>query len=300
MFHRIALTAALALTAGALHAERLTDQPLVTADWLSENLGHDSLLVIDVRDPVAEASVHAAGHIPGAVSAPYGSFGWRETVDGVPGMLPPVETIAARIGSLGVDGDTHVVIVSEGSDSSEFGKATRVYWTFKVLGHDAVSILDGGQIAWAAAGGAISQDETLPEPATFTAAFRPELVAKADDVHAAIENGVELVDGRPAAQFSGAEKAPVARVAGTIPTAISIEQGSFYDGTFASQEIVARLTEAAGVTADEEVIAFCNTGHWASIVWFGLSEVGGNGNVALYDGSMADWTANEANPVVVE
>lgn len=300
MFNRLALTAALVLTAGALHAERLTDQPLVTPDWLSENLGHERLLVIDVRDPVAEASVYAAGHIPGAISAPYGSFGWRETVDGVPGMLPPVETIAARIGSLGVDGDTHVVIVSEGSDSSEFGKATRVYWTFKVLGHDAVSILDGGQIAWAAAGGALTQDETLPEPATFEAAFRPELIATSDDVHGAIENGVELVDGRPAAQYSGEEKPPVARVAGTIPTAINIEQSAFYNGSFATHDIVARLTEAAGVTTDEEVIAFCNTGHWASIAWFGLSEVGGNENVSMYDGSMADWTANETNPVVVE
>jgi thiosulfate/3-mercaptopyruvate sulfurtransferase len=287
-----------ALASPAL-SEALTDQPLVDSAWLAANLGHERLVVIDVRDPAKDGSQDfAKGHVPGSLSAPYASYGWREKVNGVPGMLPPVESIAARIGALGVDGSDHVVIVSEGTDSSEFGKATRVYWTFKVLGHDAVSILDGGFKAWTASGQAVSTEAATATPAEFVAELQPELLATAEEVRTAIDGPVALVDGRPAKQFRGEEKAPVARVAGTIPTAVNLENSVFYSDTgFTAADALAGLTDAAGLGNDDEAIAFCNTGHWASVVWFGLSEVLGRDQVAMYDGSMADWTQDEANPV---
>jgi thiosulfate/3-mercaptopyruvate sulfurtransferase len=60
---------------------------------------------------------------------------------------------------------------------------------------------------------------------------------------------------------------------------------------------VAALLEAVGVGADEENISFCNTGHWASVAWFGLHEILGNEKAAMYDGSMAEWTLDPARPV---
>jgi thiosulfate/3-mercaptopyruvate sulfurtransferase len=291
--------AVFAALASPAFSEALTDRPLVDAAWLAANLGHEQLVVIDVRDPAEDGTQdYAKGHVPGSLSAPYASYGWREEVNGVPGMLPPVDAIAARIGALGIDGADHVVIVSEGTNSSEFGKATRIYWTFKVLGHDAVSILDGGFKAWTAAGNTVSTEAAVATPAEFVAELQPELLATTEDVRAAIDGPVELVDGRPAKQYSGEDKAPVARVAGTIPSAVNLENSVFYSETgFTAADALAGLTDAAGVGADEEAITFCNTGHWASVVWFGLSEVLGRENVAMYDGSMAEWTQDEANPV---
>lgn len=283
--------------AGAAQAERLTDAPLVDSAWLSENLAVEGLLVVDIRDPADEATIHTDGFVPGAVEAPYAGYGWRAEVDGVPGMLPPTEEIAARIAALGAGDDTHVVIVSQGSDSTEFGKATRVYWTFKVLGHDAVSILDGGQNAWIAADGELAEAPAAAEPATFTAAFRPELLASTEQVAAAIADDTVLVDGRPAAQFAGESKSPVVLAAGTIPTAVNIQHTDLYDTDFAAADEVAKLRELVGLESDAPTITFCNTGHWASIAWFGLSEVGGNPNVAMYDGSMAEWTQDPSRPV---
>jgi thiosulfate/3-mercaptopyruvate sulfurtransferase len=293
------IAAALALAlGGAAHAERLTEAPLVDAAWLTETLGNESLVVIDVRDPATETVPFTEGYIPGAVAAPYTAHGWRAESDGIPGMLPPVEDIAAKIGALGVDGADHVVIVSQGTDSSEFGRATRVYWTFKVLGHDAVSILDGGKDAWLAAGGATEAAPATPEAATFEASLRPELLADAEAVAAAIESDVALVDGRPVEQYKGEAKSDVARVAGTIPTSVNIPHGAVYDGAFATPEEVLALAAAAGVPAEGPAIAFCNTGHWASIAWFALSEVAEIPDVSMYDGSMADWTRDETRPVV--
>ena len=284
----------------AANAERLTDQPLVKPDWLSANLGNNSLVVVDIRAPVKGDDVYAKGHIPGAVNAPYGVFGWRKKIDSVPGQLPPQDEIAGRIGSLGIDNDKHVVIVPFGKNSSDFGSATRVYWTFKVLGHDAVSILDGGMEAWNKSGGELSTASAEPQAAKFEVSFRSELIADADEVASAKERGIELVDARPADQFSGKKKSPVARVAGTIPGAVNIQQSSFYDGknlSFADRDSIAALTEKAGIGPDAKEITFCNTGHWASVAWFGLSEVLGNKNTAMYDGSMSDWTSDESRPV---
>jgi thiosulfate/3-mercaptopyruvate sulfurtransferase len=281
-------------------AERLTDQPLVDAAWLQQQIGNESLVVLDVRDAVENVQPYATAHIPGAISAPYGTSGWRTELDGVPGMFPGEDIAVDLISNLGITNDDHVVIVAQGTNSSEFGAATRVYWTFKVLGHDAVSILDGGARAWEAAGGEVTAEATTLPAATFESNFRQELLATTADVEAALAAGTTLVDGRPVPQFTGEQKAPVARVAGTIPGAVNLDNNLFYDAenaSFASAERIAELAQGVGLDGEEANIAFCNTGHWASIVWFGLSEVQGNENTRMYDGSMAEWTADPNRPV---
>lgn len=297
-----AAVAALGFTlAGPAGAAPATNQPLVDAAWLKANLGDPGLVVVDIRSVGKAGNPYQKGHIPGAVDAPYGHFGWRAKVDGVIGQLPPVKDIAARIGSLGIDGSKHVVIVPFGQTSSDFGAATRVYWTFKVLGHDAVSILDGGYRAWTGAGYALSSEPVTPQAVAFKATLRPELIADAATVAKAKKDGVALIDARPKAQYEGRVKSPVDRVAGTIPGAVNVEQSSFYDdktATFASKPAIAALLKKVGVSQDDSEITFCNTGHWASVAWFGLSEVLGNKKTRLYDGSMTEWTADPSRPVV--
>lgn len=302
---RIALFAAAAVLSVAsmttiAQAERLTDAPLVDAAWLGQHLGNDSLVVLDVRDPVEKISPYDAAHIPGAITAPYSGSGWRMEVEGVPAQFPGVDATAALIGKLGITNEDHVVIVAQGTNSSEFGAATRVYWTFKVLGHNAVSILDGGERAWDAAGGAVSDVATVLAPTTFNADFQQQLLATTADVEAALANGTKLVDGRPAAQYRGQSKSPVVRIAGTIPGAVNIDNGLLYNAdaaSFVSADTVAQLASGVGLGADQANIAFCNTGHWASVAWFALSEVQGNKNTRMYDGSMVEWAADEARPV---
>ncbi|OAM79209.1 sulfurtransferase [Devosia elaeis] len=274
--------------------------PLVTAEWLKAHAGDENLKIIDIRDNIADTDLGELPYIANAVVAPYGSYGWRTEVEGVPGQIPGDAEIAALIGGLGIDGDDHVVIVPWGTDSSEFGGATRVYWTFKYLGHDAVSILDGGWRQYDAVGGERVAEAVVPEAATFPINVRPEYRATTADVEAALADGTALIDGRPEAQFLGQSKSPVVRIEGTIPGARNIPHSSFYSADYASfalPETVAALAQGAGLAEGEKNIVFCNTGHWASIAWFALSEVGGNKNTAMYDGSMAEWAADPARPI---
>lgn len=294
--------------AGSAQAAALTDQPLVDTAWLKDHLGHEDLVVLDIRDSVkngetgAVTDLYAQGHVPGAVHAPYAASGWRAKQGETVGMLPPVEDLEQKIGALGIDDDTHVVIVPNGTDASDFGSATRVYWTFKVLGHDEVSILEGGWKGWQSAGAPVSTDAATPDAAAFKADFQPQLIADAADVRAALDTGVELIDARPVEQYLGNSKSPVARVPGTIPGSANVANGLFYDGEtgdFAGKDTIDALLAQVGVDPQGEQIAYCNTGHWASVAWFGLSEVQGNENVSMYDGSLADWTQDPSNPMVV-
>lgn len=294
------LAAAAFLFAAPAFAQSADVTPLVTAEWLKAHATDDNVVVIDIRDKVDETDLGDLPYIANAVVAPYGSYGWRTEIEGVPGQIPADADIAALIGKLGVDGDDHVVIVPWGTDSSEFAGATRVYWTFKYLGHDAVSILDGGWRQYDAQGGERVAQPVTPVAVDFPYSVRKELRGTTQDVQAALDKGIKLIDARPHDQYVGNSKSPVARVPGTIPGALNIEHSSFYSAEYASfalPETLKALSEGVGLGADEENIVFCNTGHWASIAWFALSEVAGNKHTAMYDGSMAEWTADPARPV---
>ncbi len=261
-------------------------------------------MVLDIRNRLdgGSAATYRAGHIPGAVYSDYLRAGWRATVAGVPGQLPPVARLEELIGGLGIDNASHVVVVAGGVSALDMGSATRVYWTFKVLGHDAVSILDGGWRGWIADPARPRETGSVtPAPKVFTASFRPEMVAGKAEVLAAMEAGVPLIDNRPPAQYAGAARHAAARRAGTIPGAVNIPEATLTveGGTFADAGRIAGLLAAAGLDPRGDKITFCNTGHWASLGWFAMSELLGNAGVRLYDGSMVEWSADPALPVAI-
>lgn len=295
-----ALALALLLAPLAARAEGL--QPLVSAEWLHANLEREGLVVLDIRNAIdgGTRATFEDGHIPGAVYSSYTADGWRVKRGEVPGMLPPVEDLERLIGGLGIDNGTDVIIVPAGVGSTDFGSATRVYWTFKVLGHDRVAILNGGHRAWVEAGYELDQGWNAPGTATFEAEFRPALVADAGEVEEARHAGVQLVDNRPRKQFVGEGKHPAARAAGTIPGAQNLEQQRLTrDGTafVVDRATLDTLLRQAEVEDGGKTITFCNTGHWASIGWFVLSELAGHDRVAMYDGSMTDWTQEDNRPL---
>jgi len=296
---------ALFLTVGATDRARAADgraAPLVDAAWIKTHVGDPDVVVLDVRNAIdgGSATAYRRGHVPGAVYSNYLRAGWRTRVDGVPGQLPPLDDLAALIGGLGIGNETRVVIVAGGVSASDIGSATRVYWTFKVLGHDTVSILDGGWRAWASdPANPVESGWIAPTPATFMPRFQPQLVADADDVAVVLNGGAALIDNRPPAQYKGAVKARVVARYGTIPGAGNMPEGRLVgaDGRFVGRDRLAALLAEAGATLDGPTIAFCNTGHWASLGWFVASELLGNNRVRLYDGSMADWAARPERPV---
>lgn len=299
----LALAFAAAVAASPLVAAPASAQALVDTGWLKQHLADKNLVILDVYDADRRADF-AKGHIPGAQFTDFIHEPWRTKVDkGAQGLLPAPDTVARHIGSFGIDNATRVVLVPGGRDGGDFNAAARIYWTFKVLGHDEVSILNGGDRAWLAdAANPLATGASTAVPKTFVAHFRPELRATRAQVEQAVTtNDAQLVDARPPAQYEGKAKSPAVRVAGTIPGAVNVpsvametkDGAQLLDGA-AIKSVLAK----AGANTSRPQITFCNTGHLAAGAWFVLHEVEGNKNVRLYDGSMSDWAADAARPVV--
>ena len=292
-----------ALLVMPLSANAFAAQPLVDTAWLKPNLGKENLVVLDIRSRLGGGSqeVFNAGHIPGSVYSDYLKDGWRvKNADGTPGVLPSKEQLAALFGKLGISNNSHVVIIPAGKRALDMGSATRVYWTFKVAGHDKISILDGGFNAWVSEkGNAIATGPSQVTSANFTVNFRPELLATKDDVKAAIGTNTSLVDNRPNNQFLGVNKHPASKRWGTIPGSKNVPENWLTKnggGLFREPAKLKKLYSTAKVSGQGEEINFCNTGHWASLGWFVSHELLGNKKARLYDGSMVEWTADQSAP----
>lgn len=280
--------------------------PLVDVDWIKAHSCDADVRVLDVRNRIDGGSkaTYLEGHIPCAVYSNYVTDGWRAKVDGVPGQLPSVGKLEALIGSLGIGNDTHVVIYPAGKKAVDVGSATRTYWTFKVLGHDNVSILNGGWKAYVGnpkkPANKVETGSNIPSPAKFTATPRTEIVVGKETVASLLGKDVPLVDLRPTDQHVGVNKHGKAKRAGTIPGASSLPESWVTEnngGRFRSPTVLARLYKAAAVPTDGEQIYFCNSGHWASLGWFVNSELMGNKSAKVYDGSMLEWSADASLPV---
>ncbi len=280
--------------------------PLVDVGWVKANADREDVVLLDIRNKIdgGSAKTFAAGHIPGALYTNYLEAGWRTKVDGVIGQTPKVEQLEALIGNLGIDNESTVVVIPAGVSSTDFGSAARIYWTFNYLGHDKVAILDGGHRAWTAdpSNPVETGAHEAPEPKIFEASLRPELLVDSAAVEAALnDDGTVLLDGRPDDQFRGKAKHDAARVPGHIPGATQFDQGNTFDEETGKLIDVAKLETllppGLSENDDNEVLSYCNTGHWASVNWFVLSEVLGKKNVKLYDGSMVDWTKDPNRPI---
>lgn len=300
----VLLVIALAPFAGAAAA---TLPPLVTPDWLAEHRQRPGLVVLDVRSALDDGHQppFSRAHIPGAVHSDYLEDGWRTTRGGVPGMRPAVGRLEALIGGLGIANNSAVVIVPAGTGPTDFGSATRVYWTFRTLGHDRVAILNGGFRGWQQAGRPVARGTVTPEPRSFRARPTDRYLATLDDVTAVIEGrrSRRLVDARPHAFFAGERKAWATDRAGTLPGAVSGEHSRLLrdgpDGVWmlTGETLRARLARSGLTDPSRPVTTFCTTGHWATINWFALHAVAGFEDARVYDGSMAEWTRDAERPV---
>lgn len=292
--------AAAALVAFALsvpgHAETVT--PLVSSGWLKGHLKDPSVFVLDIRPAADGADVYQKGHIPGAVHGDYDKAGWRVERGGVPFLIPTVPELEKLIGELGIDEDTHVVVVPAGQNYSDFGAGARIYWTLKVAGLTKVSVLDGGHAGWVADGGAVETTANKPSPKIFTATLNKSLMADASDVQKIEQSGgATLIDSRPATFFAGKQKAPASKAYGHIPGAVNVDSATFYDATTNRLKPQEQLASIAATLPGGPAVAYCNTGHWAATDWFVLSEILGRTDVKLYYGSMVDWTSDTSRPI---
>ena len=286
-------------------------EPLVSVDWVKANLGKPGVVFLDVGGRIGGKSkaTYLRAHIPGAVWTNYLKDGWRaKDKNNTPAMLAPAAKLEKLIGGLGIGNDDHVVLIPVGGKASDVGTAARIYWTFKVLGHDNVSILNGGMKAYTK-----NVDKKTKKPVnplgkgavkitakTFKANLRSDMLITKADVKSTLDSGGTLVDHRTHNQHIGINKHGKAKRHGTIPGSMSLPENWLTKnggGMFRDTAELKKLYALAKVPTSGKQISFCNSGHWASLGWFVSSQILGNKDVKMYDGSMIEWSADKSMPM---
>ncbi len=302
----VGLVLAQVLAINLAHAKSpVSVSPTITPTELRGLIERKAVRVLDIRELFqndGKTPNYEAGHIPGAVAAPYSSIRGPESN---PGEVISDKELSELLSQWGIERNTYVVIAHTGADGSDFGGAARFYWTLKLAGIQRISILDGGLGAWGALKYPLETTTpkitptgiqiTLDKRQIATTAQITDLIAQRN----AGKKKLLLTDSRPEDYFLGQDKHSAAARAGTLPGAKHFDHEEWFQlntGKLLPKSQLESLAKSAGLITTDEVISFCNTGHWSATTWFVLSEILGQPNVRMYPESTIGWSKSK-NPM---
>jgi len=211
---------------------------------------------------------------------------------------PRPEVLAAAVARIGIGSQSTVVVY----DNHGRMWATRVWLMLRAMGFDRVLVLDGGVQQWSAAGGSVETGvpATLDPVTEFQPAPRASLFVDKAYVEAVVVGDVDavLVCSVGAEVFSGQGITRYSR-RGHIPGSINVPASLVLDdsGQFqGSADVVRQLDQLLSIPG--ELVLYCGGAISASLLAFGLVQAGRE-DFRVYDGSLEEWSADLALPMVV-
>ena len=263
----------------------------IDTETLSQNLGREDLVIIDVRGPGAYTS-----HIPGAVNSTWHQYSDPSAV--AKGVLDPdLSRLEQRLRALGLRQTSDVVIYSNPFDN--WGDEGRMFWMLQYLGHPSVRILDGGWVKWVAEQRPFEHDLVKPPAGDFTVTVHPELLIHKEGLKKLVKGqhpNAVVLDARSVEEYAGKEIDGLPR-AGHIPSAVNIPWNQFLkpDATVKPSDQVKKIFDDHGLGENQEIITYCLGGVRAAWVYSLLRYVGYQ-DVKVYPGSWWEWSRDFAAP----
>ncbi|WP_087974456.1 sulfurtransferase [Oceanobacillus rekensis] len=260
----------------------------------------NNTVIIDVRfqldDQDAGRKLYLKDHLPGAVYMDLNKdLSGRVEKHGGGHPLPDLKLFTAKIGNIGIDNHTTVVIYDQGNEMF----AARLWWLLETIGHEKVYILEGGYNGWVQAGNGVTDELTRLEAKEYHAKVQSKRIVGMLEVKEKLKtNAAVLIDSRARERYLG-EWEPMYSKAGHIPGARNyywkdvISDGGIWRKGEALQEHFSNLSK------DDEIIVSCGSGVSACPNILALKAAGFS-NVKLYPGSFSDWISYEENDVELE
>ncbi len=280
-----------------------TKTPLVTCEWLQDNLNSPGIVLLDCTFMLPNQERNAFDeyrreHIPGAQFFDIDYIADRES--NLPHMLPSTEVFATSVGELGIDNKTQIIVY----DNNCFMASARVWWTFRVFGYHNIFVLNGGLKRWKADGGIVNSEIVRRPSKQFDAVFHPSLVydlAKMRKLTVAKTH--KIIDARSPSRFSGIEKeVRPGLLSGHIPGSTNLHYNTLVNldtNELVTLEKLEFLYNAVGIKGDQPIVATCGSGVTASIIALGLFCLGFE-NIPVYDGSWTEWGGCLDTPIETE
>jgi thiosulfate/3-mercaptopyruvate sulfurtransferase len=279
-----------------------TPDALVSTEWVAAHLTDPDLRILDCTWHHASTNLdgrtqYRGRHLPGSVHFDIDHV--ADPSSPLPHMLPSAAEFAKKVGLLGIGNGDRVVVYDRQCGGSA---AARVWWMFRVFGHDKVALLDGGLGKWAKEKLPTEMSPVRPEQKEFAATYNPALVRTMSEIKAnLVSGGEQLIDARGPGKFDGTQQDvfPFKKL-GHIPNAINIPWGDLIDpetGAFIAPDALAARFAAAKIDLDKPIVTTCASGITSCVVALGLYLLDRK-TAAVYDGSWAEWGLAEDTPAI--
>ena len=269
----------------------LQSSPLVDAKWLSKNTCKDNIKIIEVG---VSFNSYIVEHVKCAKYTNFYNDGWRVVKNGVSIVLPSPNDLAKVIRSLEIENKDHIVLYAKKNTTYGMAEVTAIYFTFKYLGHENISILNGGYPSFKKTESLFVEEGEYKKEITskYVYNLNDTILANSDDIINNQENNLPIVDSRETDFFLGINKLNSFKKFGTIEKSINIPSKWFLESRglkFNSKNKINKIFSQVGLSEKEDVIFFCYAGLESSLNWFVSHELMKNSKAKLYEGSIFKW-----------
>lgn len=272
------------------------NKPLVSVDWLYNNLDNEKLIILDCTIPkvtLSNAILEDKLQIKNAIFFDIKNS-FSDNNSEFPNTVLSPDEFQEKAQALGINNNSIIVCY----DALGIYSSPRVWWMFQLMGFNNIAVLDGGLPEWKKRNYSVEKPSNISiKKGNFTVNYQPQKIKYTKDVLNSLENkDVLIVDARSKGRFLGTEPEPRKDLeSGHMPNAVSLPFEEIkQNGKMKSEAELAKIFE--NYKNKKEIIFTCGSGITASILALGAAIIKQE-NVAVYDGSWTEWASTENLPI---
>lgn len=266
----------------------IIDTPLVSTQWLYENLKVEKLIIFDatMKKVTDSNDPSTSVQIPNARFFDIKNV-FSNTNDPFPNAVPSEEQFTTEVQKLGVNNDSFIVVY----DDKGIYSCARVWWLFKAFGFNNIAVLDGGLPEWISTGFPTEEKQIKPiDKGNLIGKYQPEFFQFFDDILQLSSNeNCLILDARGSDRFYGLVEEPREGLrSGHIPNSKNLPYSTLFNGNLMKSKEELQQVFSDLITNQNLLVFSCGSGITACIIALAAT-IADYDNLSVYDGSWTEY-----------